>query len=137
MDTFNKEKSRFLPKSVTREQAKDTGMAMVLICLLVWYFFNVKQLFALSLALLITNIVVPQIYKPMAKLWLGLSNLLGAVMSRVLLTILFFMLVTPIGVLRRVAGKDSLKINKWKKGRESVFYIRDYTYQPKDIDKPY
>ena len=137
MDTLNKGKSRFLPKSVTREQAKDTGMAMVLICLLVWYFFNVKQLFGLALALLITNMVVPQIYKPMAKLWLGLSNLLGAVMSRVLLTVLFFMLVTPIGVLRRVAGKDSLKINKWKKGRESVFYIRDYTYQPKDIDKPY
>ncbi len=137
MDTLNKEKNYLLPKTVNREQAKDTGMAMVLICLLIWYFGHFEKFLALAVALLVINMIVPQIFKPVAKLWLGLSNLLGAVMSRILLSILFFILVTPIGVFRRIIGNDSLKIKKWKKDRASVFQVRDHAYQPKDIDKPY
>jgi len=137
MDSFNKEEIHLLPKTVSREQAKDTGMAMVLICLLIWHFFNVDRFFAISIVLLVINMIFPQVYKPLAKLWLGFSNILGAVMSRILLTILFFTLVTPIGVFRRITGYDSLQIKKWKKDRTSVFQVRDHTYQPKDIDKPY
>ncbi len=105
--------------------------------LILWYFGHFEKFFALSVVLLIINMIVPQIYKPVAKLWLGLSNLLGAVMSRVLLTILFFIMVTPIGVFRRIIGNDSLQIKKWKKDSISVFQVRDHAYQPKDIDKPY
>lgn len=137
MDSFKKGKISFLPESVTREQAKDTGMAMILICMLVWYFGHFEKSLALAVVLLVINMVVPQIYKPVARLWLGFSNILGAVMSRILLTILFFTLVTPIGVFRRIIGKDSMQINKWKKDRSSVFQIRDHRYQPEDIDKPY
>jgi hypothetical protein len=137
MNSTNKEKKSFLPNTVTREQAKDTGMAMVLICLLVWYFFHFDKLFILSIVLLIINMIVPQIYKPIAKIWFGLSNVLGAVMSRILLTIIFFVLVTPIGVFRRMMGIDSLQLKKWKKDQTSVFKVRDHTCAPNDIDKPY
>jgi len=137
MDIRDKAKKHLMPETVNREQAKDTGMAMVLICLLVWHFFNFDKFFAISIVLLVINMIVPQVYKPLAKLWLGFSNVLGAVMSRILLTILFFTLVTPIGVWRRTTGYDSLQIKKWKKDRTSVFQVRDHTYQPKDIDKPY
>ncbi len=137
MDSFKNGKTSFLPDTVNRDQAKDTGMAMVLICILVWHFGHFEKFLALAVALLIINMIVPQIYKPVAKLWLGLSNILGAVMSRILLTILFFTLVTPIGVFRRIAGNDSLQIKKWKKDRTSVFQIRNHTYKPENIDKPY
>ena len=137
MDSFKKGKTSYLPDTVNREQAKDTGMAMVLICILVWYFGHFEKSLVLALVLLILNMVVPQIYKPLTKLWLGFSNVLGAVMSRILLTILFFTLVTPIGIFRRIIGKDSLQIKKWKKDRASVFQVIDYTYKPENIDKPY
>lgn len=137
MDNFKTDKNSFLPKTVSRDQAKDTGMAMVLICLLVWYFGNFEKLFALSLILLIINMIVPNIYKPVAKLWLGLSNFLGTIMSKILLTFLFFILVTPTGIFRRIIGKDTLQLKKWKDGSASVFQVRDYLYKPKDIDKPY
>jgi len=137
MDSFKKGKTSFLPDTVNREQAKDTGMAMVLICMLVWYFGHFEKSLVLAVALLVINMTVPQIFKPVAKLWLGLSNVLGAVMSRILLTILFFTLVTPIGVFRRITGNDSLQIKKWKKDGTSVFQIRDHTYKPENIDKPY
>lgn len=137
MEDSSKKKNRILPETVTREQAIDTGMAMVLICLLVWYFSHSEKFILLSIGLLLINMIIPQIYKPVAKLWLGLSTLLGTVMSKILLTILFYTIVTPIGFLRRITGNDTLQVRKWQKDKTSVFQVRDHTYQKGDIDKPY
>lgn len=137
MNNRKKDRNRFLPKIVTRGQAKDTGMAMVLICLLAYHFSDIEKLIAVSIILLVVNMVVPQLYKPLAKLWLGLSNILGTVMSSLLLTILFFLLVTPIALFRRITGYDTLQLKKWKKDGTSVFHVRDHGYQQTDIEKPY
>ena len=137
MDNLNKGKTCFLPDTISREQAKDTGMAIVLICMLVFYFYRFENFLTLSIALLIINMTVPKIYKPLAKLWFWFSNVIGFIMSNLVLTMLFLTLVTPIGVLRRITGSDSLQIKKWKKGKSSVFQIRDHTYQQKDIANPY
>jgi len=137
MGDINKQKEGFFPVTISKDQAKDTGMAMVLICLIVWYFTHIEILLTILTGLLIANMVVPQIYRPVAKLWLGFSNVLGTVMSKILLSIIFYFLVTPVGIFRRITGNDSLQLKKWKKSRTSVFQIRDYKYQQKDIDKPY
>lgn len=127
----------FIPKKITRDQAKDTGMAMVFICLLIGC-FGQKQLFvALSIPLLLINMIWPTVYKPVAKLWLGLSHLLGTIVSKIILTAIFFVLVTPVGFIRRIFGADSLQLRKWKKGRSSVFRVRQHKFKPEDIRQPY
>jgi hypothetical protein len=85
----------------TPEQAKDTGMAMVLICLLLGYWGKFPKFLPVAIALLILTMAWPKAFTPLAGLWFGLSHLLGNVVSRVILTILFYLLVTPIGVIRR------------------------------------
>ncbi len=126
----------FSLRNISKDQAKDTGMAMVLICLIVAYFYN-NTFVIVSIILLLINMIVPQIYRPVAFIWFGISNILGTMMSKVILTIIFFVLVTPVGLLRKIAGADSLQLRKWKKDSSSVFEIREYEYQPEDVDKPY
>lgn len=127
----------FIPKLITTDQAKDTGMAMVLICLLI-AIAGGKQLFVLiAVLLLLINMIRPDIYKPLGKLWFGFSHLLGTIMSKVILTIIFFVLVMPVGLLRRLMGKDTLQLKEWKKGNRSVFKIRDHKFTPDDIINPY
>ena len=58
-------------------------------------------------------------------------------MSKILLSILFFGLVTPIGLLRRLFRKDSLKLRAFKAGEESVMLVRNHTFVRSDIEKPY
>ncbi len=88
--------------SSTKEQAKDTGMAMVLICLLLGYWGKFPKFLPVSLVLLILTMAWPNAFRPLAVLWFGLSHLLSQVMSRVILTVVFFLVVTPIGVIRRL-----------------------------------
>jgi hypothetical protein len=121
----------------TSEQAKDTWMAMVLICLLLGYWGKFPKFLPVSLVLLILTMTWPKAFTPLAGLWFGLSHLLSSVVSRVILTVVFFLIVTPIGVIRRWTGADALQLKKWKQGKGSVFVVREGAVQGKDMANPY
>ena len=50
----------------------------------------------------------PNILKPLQKMWMGMSVVIGFFMSRLILTVLFYGVITPIGLLTRLLGKDVL-----------------------------
>ncbi len=131
------EPSRFFSGAIDTQQCKDSCMAVVLICLLVGFFTENILLFSVSIAFLFVGMAAPRIYAPFARLWFGLSKFLGTIMSKIILTILFFAVVTPMGLIRKMFGADPLQLKKWKKGTESVFSVRDHTFEPKEIEKPY
>jgi len=122
---------------ISKDQAKDTGMAMVLILLLVGLFLKKIIFFKLALPILIINMIFPKIYVPLARLWLGLSNLIGTIVSRILLSIIFFLIVTPIGLIRRLLGKDTLKLKEFKKGNASVMQTRNITFAKGELERPF
>lgn len=124
-------------KKISKDQSRDTGMAVVLLLLLVFASKKREGYLLAAIVLHVVNMAVPQIFKPLAVLWLGFSELLGAVMSKVLLSIVFFGVVTPIAIFRRLAGKDSLKLRAFKKNQDSVMVERNHTFAARDLERPY
>jgi hypothetical protein len=49
----------------------------------------------------------------------------------------FLFVVTPISLLRRWLGKDSLKLRDFKTGQGSVMVERNHTFVSKDLERPY
>ncbi len=121
----------------TNDQARDTGMAMVLICLLLLYWGHRPLFLPLAIVILILTMAWPKIFRPAAVFWFGFSHIMGNLVSKVFLTIVFFGLVTPIGVLRRWLGKDSLQLRQWKKDTGSVLIERKGAMLPEDLINPY
>ena len=69
-----------------------------------WCFFVLSAVFAgLGLAL-------PAALGPVRKAWMKLSAVIGWFMSRLILTVLFYLVLTPIGLVLRLLGKDILKV---------------------------
>ena len=130
-------KGGIFPRKISRDQAKDTGMAVVLICLILSFFLENNLFIKIAIVALVINMIAPTFYKYPAFVWLGLSHLLGAVVSRILLTTIFFIIVTPISLIRRIFGFDSLKLRKFKKNNESVMIYRDVIFNSKDLKSPY
>jgi hypothetical protein len=122
---------------LTTTQCKDAGMAAVLLCLLLGLTLHRSVLFPTGAALLLIDMVAPRAFWPFAVVWFNLSELLGAVMSRLLLSVIFLLMVTPVGLVRRMMGIDRLSLRKFKKGRESVMVDRNHTFSPADVQKPY
>ncbi len=124
-------------REITKEQSKDTGMAMVLLLLLFSATLKQPGLLTAAIVALIIDMTFPGCYRPVAVVWLGLSHLLGTVVSKILLTLVFFIVLTPIGVARRLMGDDSLQLKKFRSGEDSVMTVRNHTFTAKDIEKPY
>ena len=112
-------------------------MAMVLILLIIALFSLDFAYVKLALIVLVLTMTIPLIFKYIAVIWFGLSHLLGTVVSKILLTLVFFLVVTPMGLIRKILGFDSLKLKEFKKATGSVMQSRDITFKKDDIDKPF
>jgi uncharacterized membrane protein (Fun14 family) len=128
---------KLLKRKITKDQSRDTGMAMVLLFLILFASRKREGYLFVAIALHILNMTWPQVYRPIAVIWLGLSDLLGSVVSKVLLSVVFFLVVTPIAILRRLAGKDSLKLRAFKASQDSAMLERNHTFVSQDLEKPY
>ncbi len=124
-------------KKLSVEKCKDSGLALVLLCLICYQIWHLPILILSAIIFLVIAMTYPPFFQPFAIFWFGVSTSLGTVISKVILTVLFFVLVLPVGLVRRVTGKDSMRITSWKKGKESVFRKRDHRFVAKDLEHPY
>jgi hypothetical protein len=79
---------------------------------------------------------MPQALAPLAQLWLALSKVLGAVMNRIFFGIVYFVVITPIGLLRRALDTDMLAM-RYGRGDKTAFTDRAHLYVKDDIQAPY
>jgi hypothetical protein len=123
--------------TITRDHSRDTGMAMVLLLLLALLKWGRSELLIAAFIVHVVNMIAPQVFRRVAIVWFGLAHLLGAVASRVLMFVVFALVVTPIGLVRRALGKDSLRLRAFRTGDESVMVVRNHRFTAGDLEKPY
>ena len=122
-----------------RERIKDAGLALVLMLLwAAWVMADLHHpLIAAAAAGVLLCMLIPRIFTPFAVFWYGLGHVLGAVVSRIVLTVVYALAVVPVGLVRRLAGKDTMQLKRWKKGNDSVFVTRDHLFTREDVTHPY
>ncbi len=112
-------------------------MALVLLMLILQVTLDRDGFVVAALVLQVATMTAPRVFRPVAVVWLDLSHRLGGVMSWVLLAVVFYGLVTPVGLLRRLLGKDPLRLRRFGRGNASALATRDHTFTARDIEKPY
>jgi len=70
--------------------------------------------FILSLVFLVLGVLNSKLLTPFNKLWFKFGILLGSIVSPIVMGTVFFLVVTPVGLIMRLLGKDLLRINKNK-----------------------
>jgi len=64
----------------------------------------------ISLIFLILGLINSRILTPLNKLWFKFGILLGKIVSPIIMGIIFFLVVTPIGFVMRILGNDVLRL---------------------------
>ena len=100
-------------------------LAITLALVVVYYYF-----FPDDLRWLVGTMIFALLCLLSAKVAVGL----GEVMSRVLFTVVFFVLLTPLALLSRLFRKDQFYKST---DRESYFIERDHPYGADDIQHPW
>ena len=77
---------------------------------------------ALSLVFFILGILNSKLLNPLNKLWFKFGILLGSLVSPIVMGLVYFLVVTPVGLFMRFLGKDLLKTGKVK--NSSTYWIK-------------
>jgi len=93
-----------------------------------WPFITMVIFWALAFLL-------PESLRKVNELWLKVGNVLGWINSRIILGVMFYLLIFPIGLLLKLFGKDSMN-RKLEKGADS--YRKVTKLRAKDhLEKPF
>jgi len=93
-----------------------------------------RQVFAwLSLALLLTGLFIKPLAGIISKGWLKFAEVVGTFNSKLILSLTFYLFLTPIALLFRIFTKNPLML---KTENAASFYTeRNHTYSGADLEK--
>jgi len=102
-------------------------IGIILLAIAGYFFWQENEIFKLFIAigtiLLTFGIVYPKILKPVYWVWMIFAAILGWFMTRVILSLLFYLVFTPLGSILRLFGKQFLEL-KWDKTKNSYWNYR-------------
>jgi len=105
--------------------------------LALWCLFQHKPAWPYLLApaapLLMLGLVFPRSLRAVYIGWMALAFTLGLVVSKVLLTLFFYLVITPIGLLARLVGKDFLS-QKLDRNAASYWLPRNLAEPKQKVD---
>jgi len=87
-----------------------------------WSFVTLAMLFC-TLAL-----AKPALLQPLNRLWFAFGNILGRLISPLVLSIMFFLIFTPIGLFQRLSGRDILQLRSPR--QSSYWRVPDMRERP-------
>lgn len=101
------------------------GTVLVIIGLVLFYFEKSSYPYfsGLGAGLIIFGVVFPKTLLPIQKAWMAIAVVLGFIMTRVILSILFYLVITPIGLLAKLFRKDFLD-RKFEKNKNTYWNYR-------------
>ena len=76
---------------------------------------------SISFGFLILGLINSKILSPLNKLWFKFGLILGKIISPLIMGIIFFVVVTPIGIVMRVLKKDLLNL---KYSQKETYWIK-------------
>jgi len=124
-------------KRATSNQCKDAGLAIILILLLISRFNGHPAYMNAAVVVLLITMTVPKVLAPLARAWFFAADLLSEAGSRVILSVIFYLIVTPVALIRRLSGKDQMGLKGWKQQHDTAFKERNHTYTKEDLEKPF
>ena len=67
---------------------------------------------SISLIFLILGLLNSKLLSPLNKIWVKFGELLGKIIAPIVMGVVYFIVLTPIGLFMRLIGKDLLNLNK-------------------------
>jgi hypothetical protein len=108
---------------------KSFGIVFFIVFLIIafWPFvsFTTVKIWSLiiSIIFLVLGMMNSKILSPLNLIWFKFGILLGSIVSPIVMSIIFFVVITPIGIIMRMLGKDLL--NKKYNKKKSYWIIKD------------
>jgi hypothetical protein len=119
-----------------KSEWKKFGMTMGIILAIIGFYLIWKKndyyyhLLSFAAAFFITGFLLPSLLKPVYKAWMSLSVIMGFIMTKVIMIFIFYLILTPLGLIAAITGKKFLDM-KIDKNAKSYWMAREQTQKIK------
>ncbi|MGF1636309.1 MAG: hypothetical protein ACFCUU_04500 [Cyclobacteriaceae bacterium] len=120
---------------IDKKKCFETGVLLGLVLIVVFLFKRDDYLLYWGMASLLISLIAPLVWWPLAYVWFALAQMLSLIFQPIMLCMVFFLVITPVGLLRRLIGKDALQLKKFDSKEPTAFYVREQTFSDKDMDR--
>jgi hypothetical protein len=131
----NKQQGHKVQKPLNELDKTKAKLVIVAGFLVLAYLFDSEILVLIATVLGVGFVFI----KPFGELvlygWFGLAKGLGWFNSRVLLSLIYFLFLTPLAIAFRLFGNDPLRLRKVPS--DSMYVKRKHTYQRGDLENPW
>jgi len=123
--------------NISKQNLYETGLILLLADLLcIYHNFQNFQLI-IGIVVVIILLLLPNLFFPLTWILIFCGKVVNRLVSPVFLALIFYLVVTPVGIIRRLLGKDSLKLSDFKKNKTSLYSVRNKLFEREDIIHPY
>jgi len=122
---------------MNRQKHLETILVLVLALGVIYWFSHIKRpelgkyLLLAALILGLIGVFIPSVADKIHWAWMKLAHVMGWVMSKVILTVVFFVFLFPMALIMRVFGKGTVKL---KQGGSSYYKNRDFLYDKESLE---
>ena len=102
--------------STTKKDIKSFAITIGIILCFIASFLFYKEIeyyrifIYVAFVLIGSGLIIPNVLKPVYYIWMVFANILGWIMTRLILSLLFYLIISPIGIFSKIFGKRFLKI---------------------------
>ena len=120
-----------------RSDVRNFGFIIGVVLLIIsgFLFWKEKESFqifiAIGITIFLTASAIPRVLKPVYWIWMIFAVTLGWFMTLLILSLLFYVVFTSIGLTLRVFGKQFLEL-RWDKSNETYWNFRTSDHQKKE-----
>ena len=105
------------------------GIILLIVASLLFYYdkASYQTIAIIAGAFISLGIIIPISLKPAYLVWMTFAVILGWIMTRVILSIVFYLIITPIGLITRLLGEDFLALKRLNS--DSYWNNRDSNFE--------
>ena len=118
-----------------KKKTLESNAVLALACVGLSFFFQWSFLLPLAAILLVCGLFITPVGGVVSWAWLNLGLAMGEVVSRILLFVLYYLVLTPFALLYRLMNPS--KTMMVQKDGESYFFVRDHSYTSADLKNPW
>lgn len=105
-------------------------LAIALGLLVLYFLYHSNILLILAIGVILSSLIHQKIANFISKIWEGLAYLLGLIMPKIFLALVYFLILTPIAFCSKIFKRKNKKVTI-----NSNFIERNKTFIPKDFEQ--
>jgi predicted membrane protein len=124
-----------MKNDISSEKALETNGILALACLIIGIAFQKMILIYSAVLLLFAGLFLKKISLKIARSWLKIAELIGILNTKLILTFIFFAILTPVAFLYRFFYGDFMCLKRRSLNNKSYWKIREHTLKTDTFEK--